>query len=416
MSRPELSEVCEEIVDCLHETAPTQKEGIPSIRTSDIENGRLDLKTADRVSEEVYQKWTQRSEPQPGDIILAREAPVGEVGIVPEGSRVCLGQRTVQLRPDRSKVEPRYLLFLLLDQEMQNRMESMAAGSTVAHLNLSDIREMELPELPPLPVQRRIADILGALDDKIEVNRRMNETLEEMAQTLYRHWFVDFGPFQDREFTDTEELGPFPEGWTVGELGDYCIVNRQTVDKDNPPDPIEYIKISGVNEGRVEETETIPWEDSPTRANRRVQDGDIVWSKVRPNREGYFLCLQPPENLVVSTGFATITPREVPFTWVYLALTTDDFVDYLTARATGAAYPSVRLDAFRNAEMVVPDREALEAFHEKVEPLFRMQSSSVRENQTLAETRDYLLPKLISGELEIEGAEEIVDDTVGSRA
>jgi type I restriction enzyme S subunit len=266
--------------------------------------------------------------------------------------------------------------------------------------------------LPPLPVQRRIADILGALDDKIELNRRMNETLEEMAQALYRHWFVDFGAFQDREFRDTEELGPIPKGWEVGKLNDYCTVNRQTVNKDDPPNPIEYIKISGVNEGRVEETEEMPWDESPTRANRRVKDGDIVWSKVRPNREGYFLCLEPPENLVVSTGFATITPNRVPFSWVYLSLTTDDFVEHLTARATGAAYPSVTLDAFRDAEFAIPDNATLEAFHDKVEPLFRLQRSNTAENETLAETRDYLLPKLISGEIEVDAAEKAIETNV----
>ena len=108
-----LNNICLDIVDCEHKTAPIQNEGIPSIRTTDIKNGFLDFKSANKVSEETYKQWTQRLEPQPNDLILAREAPVGQVGIVPKGQRVCLGQRTVLIRPNQQKVYPFYLLYLL---------------------------------------------------------------------------------------------------------------------------------------------------------------------------------------------------------------------------------------------------------------------------------------------------------------
>lgn len=388
MSVTRLSEVCEEIVDCLHETAPTQENGIPSIRTSNIENGRLDLANADRVSEETYQKWTQRSEPQPGDIILAREAPVGEVGMVPQDTRVCLGQRTVQLRPDRSEVAPRYLLFLLLDQEMQNRMESMAAGSTVAHLNLSDIRELELPELPPLLVQRRIADILGTLDDKIELNRRMNETLEEMAQALYRHWFVDFGPFQDREFKDTEEFGPIPGGWEVGEISDIAKFRNGK----RPPTNAEEgpVPVWGAN-GPTGRTEEAFFEEKVLITGRVGTLGNVfriespVW---------------PSDNTI------TIRPREEHhFEFLYLTLRRIPFESI----SRGSTQPLLAQKDLKPRTFPKPPVEELQAFHSKVRPMYERIDVNRSENQTLAETRDYLLPKLISGEIEVGAAEEVVE-------
>ena len=138
-SLAKLRDVSEAIVDCEHKTAPTEALGIPSIRTTDIKNGRIDLQNANKVSKETYHEWTKRLEPRSGDLILSREAPVAEVGIVPEGAKVCLGQRTVLIRPDCEQVVPRYLLYLLLTREMKHEMTSRAEGSIVPHLNMSDI-------------------------------------------------------------------------------------------------------------------------------------------------------------------------------------------------------------------------------------------------------------------------------------
>jgi type I restriction enzyme S subunit len=421
MLQTTLSDICEEIVDCLHETAPTQEEGIPSIRTSNIENGRLDLVGADKVSEETYRKWTQRSEPQPGDLILAREAPVGEVGMVPEGARVCLGQRTVQLRPDRDKVVPRYLLFLLLDQELQNRMESMAAGSTVAHLNLSDIRGMELPELPPLAVQRRIADILGALDDKIELNRRMNRTLEEMAQTLYRHWFVDFGPFQDRPFHNSD-FGPIPEGWEVKPFLETCDIETGGTPKTSVDEywggDVLWASAKDVSQS----SDTVLWdtERTITPAGLDNSPADV---------------LPAGTTAIVARGATTgrnaILGRDMAlnqtcygltgndgYSWGWTYLTVNHLVKRLRKRAYGSAFDSVTISTFNNLDIADAPPEVTAVFNEKVMPLFQKMRANVEETRTLAETRDYLLPKLISGEIEVDATEEAVeqatDETVGT--
>src|SRR5437870_2014835 len=150
MQTNKLKDVCELIVDCEHKTAPPQQTGYPSIRTPNIGRGRLLLEGVNRVSEETYKEWTKREVPQADDLILAREAPVGNVAIIPPNLKVCLGQRTVLLRANKHLVAPHYLVYLLLGDEIQGRIQAIANGATVGHLNVRDIRELELPELPCL--------------------------------------------------------------------------------------------------------------------------------------------------------------------------------------------------------------------------------------------------------------------------
>ncbi len=219
-----LSDVCEAIIDCEHKTAPTQSEGHPSIRTPNIGRGRLILDGVNRVSDETYKTWTQRMEPQAGDLILAREAPVGNVAIIPRCLKVCLGQRTVLIRPNRRKVLAEYLVYLMLGDEIQGRVQSLSNGATVHHLNMKDIRNLQLPTLPDLEEQRRIASILSAYDDLIENNTRRIAILEEMARRIYEEWFVRFRfPGHESVRMIESELGPVPEGWEAVRMEDVCV-------------------------------------------------------------------------------------------------------------------------------------------------------------------------------------------------
>lgn len=158
-----LDELSELIVDCEHKTAPAQDRGIPSIRTPNIGKGRLLLEGVYRVSEETYKEWTRRAEPQPGDLILAREAPAGNVAVVPAGLRVCLGQRTVLIRPKKDVFEPTYLAHLLLQRNSQRRLLAHSRGATVQHINMKDIRAFKIAELPSLDEQRAVVAKLEGL-------------------------------------------------------------------------------------------------------------------------------------------------------------------------------------------------------------------------------------------------------------
>jgi type I restriction enzyme, S subunit len=151
-----LRDLCELIVDCEHKTAPYRQHGIPSIRTPNIGKGYLILDNVRRVSEETYEVWTRRAKPEPGDLIFGREAPAGNVAVIPPGLTVCLGQRTVLLRPKLDLLDPHFLALLLLQPETQKALLAKSRGATVEHVNLKDIRELAIRGLPPLEEQREL--------------------------------------------------------------------------------------------------------------------------------------------------------------------------------------------------------------------------------------------------------------------
>lgn len=188
-----LSDLCELIVDCEHKTAPTQEEGVPSIRTPNIGKGELVLDGVYRVSEETYQEWTRRAEPIAGDLILAREAPAGNVAVIPENLRVCLGQRTVLIRPKKEVFDSEFLAHLLLSPEMQKALLAHSRGATVQHVNMKDIRALHVGSIPPLIEQRKIVSRLQemscAREHLISIYQQKQTILDELKQSLLRRAF-----------------------------------------------------------------------------------------------------------------------------------------------------------------------------------------------------------------------------------
>jgi type I restriction enzyme S subunit len=160
-----LADLCELIVDCEHKTAPTQENGIPSIRTPNVGKGKLLLENVNRVSEETYREWTRRAEPRPGDLILAREAPAGNVAVIPKDTRVCLGQRTVLIRPRANVLDSSFLAYLLLEPRTQERLLAHSRGATVEHVNMKDIRALKVGAIPSVETQRSVVGRLTVARD-----------------------------------------------------------------------------------------------------------------------------------------------------------------------------------------------------------------------------------------------------------
>lgn len=188
-----LVNLCELIVDCEHKTAPTQETGYPSIRTPNIGKGDLILDGVNRVSYETYVEWTKRAIPQAGDLILAREAPAGNIAVIPENIQVCLGQRTVLLRPKKDKLMSRYLAYLILSKEVQAILLSHSTGATVQHINMKDIRAFKIYNLSNLTEQEsnvKQLDALRAETQKLEaVYRKKIDDLEELKKSILQKAF-----------------------------------------------------------------------------------------------------------------------------------------------------------------------------------------------------------------------------------
>lgn len=189
----QLADLCDLIVDCEHKTAPTQETGYPSIRTPNIGKGKLILNDVNRVSEEAYAAWTRRAVPLPGDLILAREAPAGNVAVVPRGMQVCLGQRTVLIRPRRDVFEPEYLAHLLLQRSSRRRLLAHSRGATVQHVNMKDIRAFMIASVPSLGMQRKVVEKLAEVDqvcESLEATQRQKlNALDDLKRSLLHQAF-----------------------------------------------------------------------------------------------------------------------------------------------------------------------------------------------------------------------------------
>jgi type I restriction enzyme, S subunit len=307
-----------------------------------------------------------------------------------------VNQHVAIIRPRPDDFDSRFVSYFLITPFMQSTMLSLAgAGGTRKALTKEMIEGFEVP-LPPRSVQRRIGEILTAYDDLIKTNWRRIALLEEAARMLYREWFVRFC-FPGHEHVKI--IDGIPEGWERRTLGVIAETNCESYSAKDLPDEINYIDISSVTRGMIVSKASIPAAEAPGRARRKARDGDIVWSNVRPNLRAYALILEPREADVFSTGFTVLTAKEVPFTWLYLVVTTDSFVGHLVTHATGVGYPAVRPDDFECAAVIVPPKALLTLFHEATEPNLRMVTNLNLQNAKLAKARDLLLPRLMNGEI-----------------
>ena len=407
---PQLIELCELIVDCEHKTAPTQDTGYPSIRTPNIGKGRLILDGVNRVSAETYKAWTQRQVPKPGDLILAREAPIGNVAIITPGLEVCLGQRTVLIRTNRKKLNPQYLTYLMLGDEIQGRILSMSNGATVHHLNMKDIRELEMPPIPGLAVQDRIASILSAYDDLIENNTRRIKILEEMVQMLYREWFVNFRfPGHQKVQMVESELGPIPAGWMPKRLGDLCAETRRGVDPGDIDPATPYIGLEHLPRKSIALGEWGRAGDVGS-TKLRFKRGDILFGKIRP----YFhkVGVAPVDGVASSDAIVIVPNDPAYFGPVLCCVSSEDYVRHATKTSQGTKMPRANWDVLTKYPLPLPSGALLEQFNGIIHPTVEILQNFVFRNRNLCTTRDLLLPKLISGEVPVEAAAELVEQAV----
>jgi type I restriction enzyme, S subunit len=257
------------------------------------------------------------------------EGLLGSSAWIPESNRYLHNQRLgLVVDLDESRLDKRYLYYLFNTAEVRHQIAASASGTKVRHTAPERIGRVEV-NLPPIPSQRKIAKCLIAYDDLIENNLRRIALLEESARLLYREWFVRLR-FPGHEHTRI--VDSVPEGWEKLKLGGPAEINRETLPS-SYRGQIEYVDISAVAPGRINETAIYEFAEAPGRARRVVRHGDVIWSCVRPNRRSHAVIWQPPSNLIVSTGFAVITPVKLPTSFLYAAVTMDTFVGYLENHA-----------------------------------------------------------------------------------
>ena len=389
-----LNDVCELIVDCPHSTEPDEGEGYPIIRTPNIGVGYLDLEGVQRVSKAAYDRRNIRAVPRPNDLILAREAPAGNVGIIREGMEVCLGQRTVLIRPKAEKVSPLFLNYYLNAPKQRHALLSNSNGATVSHVNMPIIRNLVIG-LPDRETQDRIADVLSAYDELIENNRRQIKLVEEAAQRLYKEWFIDL-KFPGHETTPI--VDGLPEGWRMGCLGECCALIKTISKQDERTGNELYIGL-----------EHMPKDSICLRAHGVAADvvgnktefrkGDVLFGKIRP----YFHKVGFAQfDGVTSTDAIVMRAVEGKQAFLLAVASSDEFVSYATATSkTGTKMPRADWAAMKSYQVPIPSADVASRFENSCESFLSAIAQCSSLIVAAREARDRLLPKLMSGEIEV---------------
>lgn len=391
MSECLLKDITELIVDCPHSTANDEGKGYPLVRTPNIGKGRLVYQGMHRVSEEVYNKRNQRAVPQENDLIFAREATAGNVALIQKGEKVCLGQRTVLIRPNKSLVDPAYLTYLLLAPKQQYNLLGTANGATVAHVNLPTIRNLKL-ELPDLEVQHRITTILSRYDTLIENYQKQIKLLEEAAQRLYKEWFVELR-FPGHE--NTKMVDGLPEGWERKRLVDFAKVTMGQSPKsefyNNERNGLPFHQGVGSYGNRFVVDETYS-----TSYTRIAEPNSVLFSVRAPVGR-----LNITKNkIVIGRGLAAMTHVDGCQSFLYYLLKERFFKDNIIGN--GAIFASISKDELLNLEFMIPTDELTYKFNDIAGNIDDAIMKADNQIRLLAEARDRLLPRLMGGEGEVD--------------
>lgn len=385
-----LNDVCELIVDCPHSTANDEGQGYPLVRTPNIGKGRLIYNGMHRVSEEIYNKRNARAIPQEDDLIFAREATAGNVALIQKGEKVCLGQRTVLIRPNKALVNPAFLTYFLLAPKQQYNLLSTANGATVAHVNLPTIRNLKL-ELPSITTQNNIAVILSRYDSLIENYQKQIKLLEEAAQRLYKEWFVDLH-FPGHE--STKIVDGVPEGWEKKKLHDFAEVVMGSSPK---------------SEFYNNEKQGLPFHQGVGSYGTRFVDDNVYTTSITrlAKSNSILFSVRAPvgrlnitkNKIVIGRGLAAMNHKDGFQSFLFYMLKDRFFMDNIIGN--GSIFASISKVELLGQEFIVPPMKTIKAFESFASKLDKKIESVDTQIRLLTEARDRLLPKLMSGDIEI---------------
>lgn len=434
-----------------------QDQGIAFLNAESISSGRFDRTKVNHIPYEKYEE-IKKGRVKNGDIVLTmRGNGVGDAALIfGEGILGLINAQMLILRPNDETINSKFLYYGFISPQFKCELSNFVSGSAQPQLTMTHLRHVPF-RVPPLPEQKAIAHILGSLDDKIELNRQMNETLEAMAQALFKSWFVDFDPVIDNalaagnaipdefaerakqrkaiekkdnadiqslfpdEFEFTEEMGWIPKGWASGTIagisfvkGGYAFKSKDFTDTGFP-----VIKIKNINSDRTVNTsdvQFIPNEIAKKAESFWLKTGDLMMAMtgatvgkfgllVAENKKAYLL------NQRVAK-FSPISSVSDKIWFIYCFLNQKSTIDYIVNIAEGSAQPNISADSIMATQLVKPSNELINIFNETVDSNLNKMLMNREECLTLEKLRDTLLPKLISGELRIQDAEALVDEVL----
>ncbi|NJW52446.1 restriction endonuclease subunit S [Salinimicrobium oceani] len=414
-----------------------QNSGAIIVRVSDTTDNSIDISTCNKIDIDLASSY-ERFKIQFNDIVIATvgswppnyASVVGKVIKVPqEADGSLLNQNAVRLRTKNpEKFDQKFIYYLMKSKTFLKYIVHSAQGSAnQASIKLTDIFNFSF-SLPNISEQKSIASILSALDDKIELNLQMNKTLEEMAMALYKHWFVDFGPFQDGEFVDSE-LGEIPKGWEVKQLEDiikfsngYAFKSKQLL-KEEEPDTFHIFKMGHIQKGgglKADGTKSwIKKRDCKGLDKFILRTGDILMSMtdMKDNMTilGHTALMNENNKFIVNQRVGLLRVANncgIDYPYVFLLTNSSDFIQRLRSQANSGVQVNLSTNAIKSAKVVVPNKEVNVKFNNITLPYYESINQNALENQTLTKLRDTLLPKLISGEVRVKDAEKTLSEVL----
>lgn len=390
-----LENLLDKLIDYRGKTPKKTLSGVPLVTAKIVKNGTINGYT-EYIAEEDYDKWMVRGFPKVGDVILTTEAPLGEVALLKE-EKVALAQRIVCLRGKDNVLDNTYLKYYLQSGKGQKSLSARESGTTVTGIKQAELRRVDI-EYPAYDDQRRIASILSSLDRKIELNNKINADLEEMAQAIFKNWFVDFEPFKDGKFVDSE-LGMIPEGWKVGRLTEIAsYMNGLAMQKfppENNEDSLPVLKIKELGQGFC-------GTDSDRcscniKDECKIHNGDVIFSW-----SGTLLVdVWCGGDCGLNQHLFKVTSNDYP-KWFYYYWTKHHLQEFIhIAKDKAVTMGHIKRGHLEEAMVAIPDNDSMEKAHELFEPILSKMISLRLESSRLSLLRDTLLPRLMSGELEV---------------
>jgi type I restriction enzyme, S subunit len=428
-----LADVSSDVSYGYTESATDEKVGPRFLRITDIQNGVVNWANVPYcpITADNHKKYRL----QAGDIVVARTGnSTGENFLYRGDEDAVFASYLIRFRIDRQKADPGFVWYNLRSRDWWNFINNSKTGSAQAGANAKILGLFPL-NLPSLSEQRAIAHILGALDDKIELNRRMNETLEAIARALFKSWFVDFDPVLAKSegrdpgltksladlFPDSfedSELGEIPKGWPVKLLSDLCSTQYgYTARATSEPVGPKLLRVMDINKQHWIDWSTVPHCEilAESKAAYSLNVGDIVVARMAD--PGKSAIVEEEVEAVFASYLVRLKTESLAQSYfIYSFLKSDQYSDYAEGSKSGSVQANMNARVIVGAPLVVPPTKLLARFLDAVLPLRRHLVANVRGSHTLAALRDTLLPKLISGELRIEDAERVIHDLPGQAA
>ena len=408
-----------------------------------IKNSKIDLNAGEErfVNKEIYKKWMS-SKLMQGDVILTSEAPLGKVAYVQEDLDWCLGQRLFCLRPNTEILDGRYLFYSLKTRKVQADLESRGTGTTVLGIKQSELLKVQIP-VQDIEVQKRISALLGRLDNKIELNQKMNETLEEIAKTLFKSWFIDFDPVRakaegrptglSKEISDLfpdsfedSELSEIPKGWTVTQLDNVAdFQNGYTFSSKEyelpTQDSKEVFRMGYIKRGGgFKEDNTPVFVPISSKGNQQrymlcKDDLTISMTDMKNNMQILGCCalVEEDERFLLNQRVGRIRVKEcfhIGPHYLYIYMNYPKNIDLLRSRSNSGVQVNLSTSTIKETKIVLPTKKLSQYFSDITKPIYSKISLNNIESKNLKKIIDILLPKLISGELQIPEAENLIKE------